>query len=116
MNISKNETWQDSYLRLLSGTPEEESQRSDLSQEDLQLVSELCDEDFIDGKIDLMADGSLNGYTNGLTVKGRIFYDEQKKIKLSKSLASKTRKVIRTFLTWLSGVITAYIIHKMKNG
>ena len=115
MNKRNNESWRDVYLRLMEDTSDDDEHRTDLSQEDLRYLKELCDEGFMYGKLDEMADGKLAGWTNGLTLKGRLFYDDQKNIKFDNSIFGRLIKVASLSIGWVSGVISAYVVFKITN-
>ena len=113
MNKQSKESWRDVYLRLLKDTPDDQEQKHELSQDDLRFLKDLCDEGFIDGKIDTAGDGSLFGWTDGLTLSGRLFYEDQKNIRFNDSFIGRSFKGLSLFTGWVSGVISAFIIFKI---
>ena len=113
----KNEAWRDLYLRLLRDVDQRRDDSPGLWQDELKYLKELCDEDFIYGKIEGAHDGDLYGWTNGLTLKGRLFAEEQQKIIDDRSLWGRIKNGAGVSIGCLAGVLSSLVVYYLtKNG
>jgi hypothetical protein len=116
-NKKNDDSWRVLYLRLLREVDDRDDNSPELTQDELKYLKELCDEDFIYGKIEASHDGELFGWADGLTLKGMLFAEEQQKFIYDRSLWGRIKNGAGVSVGWLAGVLSSVVVYYLtKDG
>lgn len=103
--------WRREYIRLLTQPCEPWTDLTPEHLEELERIDELIQAGYMRGQvvrdINSVPQGSR---TEGPTLAGRIFAEEQQELLDSKSLWGRIKSGAGLFIGWLSGIISAIII------
>ena len=111
----KGEGWRERYIRLLTTELESKEVLSEDDKVDLEAIDDLIKAGFFNGKIHRSHDGGIFGTTNGPTLEGRIFAEEQQAILDQKSVWGRIKSGAGLSIGWLAGVISSLLVYYLTN-
>jgi hypothetical protein len=110
MKSSKEDSWRQRYIRLLTEPLTAETR---LSSEDFQAIADLIKQGYLRGtsQYDASAGRFTGAVVEGTTLIGYIFAEDEQEILRSKTLWGKIKSSSTIFIGWLSGIISAIIVY-----